>query len=168
MAYLDAFQMDRVSACSRSLASRHHGYSLLELLAVVTILGLLAAIGAARLAPGVQGNVARGTDSFRTLMALRQARAAAIATGDNHRLRMLSTSGTITGFQIERIGGTTSIIEGPHLFSGEATILQTGNDATFNFQGEATVAPVLTFAGPNHTNRITVVTATGWGLLEEL
>ncbi len=168
MAYLDALQKDRVPSNPRSLASRHQGYSLLELLAVVTILGLLAAIGATRLAPGVQGNVARGTDSFRTLMALRQARAAAIATGDNHCLRMLSTSGSITGFQIERIGGTTTIVEGPHLFSGEATILQTGSDATFNFQGEATVAPVLTFAGANHTNRITVVTATGWGLLEEL
>jgi len=140
----------------------------LELLAVVTILGLLAAIGAARLAPGIQGNVARGTDSFRTLMALRQARAAAISTGDDHRLRLLSTSGVITGFQIERLGGSTTIVEGPHAYSGETTILQTGSDATFNFQGEATVAPVLTFAGPNHTDRITVVAATGWGLLEEL
>ena len=168
MAYLDVSQKDHVSSKPWSQTSRHRGYSLLELLAVVTILGVLAAIGAARLAPGVQGNIARGTDSFRTLMALRQARAAAIATGDNHCLRMLSTSGTITGFQIERIGGTTSIIEGPYLFSGEVTILQTGSDATFNFQGEATAAPVLTFAGPSRTNRITVVTATGWGLLEEL
>jgi len=140
----------------------------LELLAVVTILGLLAAIGAARLAPGIQGNVARGTDSFRALMALRQARAAAIATGDDHRLRLLTSSGSITGFQIERLGGSTTIVEGPHAFSSETSILQTGSDATFNFQGEATVAPVLTFAGTDRTDRITVVAATGWGLLEEL
>ncbi|MEW4561729.1 prepilin-type N-terminal cleavage/methylation domain-containing protein [Bremerella sp. JC770] len=152
----------------RSHAFRHAGFSLLELLAVVTILGLLAAIGAARLAPGIQGNIARGTDSFRTLMALRQTRAAAIATGDEHRLRLLTTSGTITGFQIERLGGSTTIVEGPHAFSGETAILQTGSDATFNFQGEAIVAPVLTFAGTDRTDRITVVAATGWGLLEEV
>ncbi|PQO25410.1 hypothetical protein C5Y96_24015 [Blastopirellula marina] len=168
MAYLDAFQNDRTCKQARSTVNRHQGYSLLELLAVVTILGLLAAIGATRLAPGIQGNVARGTDSFRTLMALRQARAAAIATGDDHRLRMISSSGTITGFQIERLGGSTTIVEGPHNFSDEATILQSGSHATFNFQGEATVAPVLTFAGPDRTDRITVVAATGWGLLEEL
>lgn len=168
MAHLDAFQNDRAARQARSLARRHQGYSLLELLAVVTILGLLAAIGATRLAPGIQGNVARGTDSFRTLMAMRQARAAAIATGDDHRLRMIATGGAITAFQIERLGGTTTIVEGPHNFSGETTILQTGSDATFNFQGEATVAPVLTFAGPDRTDRITVVAATGWGLLEEL
>ncbi|WDI41225.1 prepilin-type N-terminal cleavage/methylation domain-containing protein [Bremerella sp. P1] len=168
MTYLDAFQNGRTGSKSRSLASRHQGFSLLELLAVVTILGLLAAIGATRLAPGIQGNVARGTDSFRTLMALRQARASAIATGDNHRLRMLSTSGAITGFQIERLGSSTTIVEGPHIYSGETIILQTGSDATFNFHGEATVSPVMTFAGPDRTNRITVVAATGWGLLEEL
>lgn len=168
MACPDAFPGDLVVRQTRSQVARHQGFSLLELLAVVTILGLLAAIGAARLAPGIQGNVARGTDSFRILMALRQARASAIATGDDHRLRMIATSGVITGFQIERLGGTTTIVEGPHNFSGETTILQTGSHATFNFQGEATVAPVLTFAGPDRTDRITVVTATGWGLLEEL
>ncbi|QDU76159.1 hypothetical protein Pan97_32040 [Bremerella volcania] len=168
MTCLDASRSDRAATKLRSLARRHQGFSLLELLAVVIILGLLAAIGAARLAPGIQGNVARGTDSFRTLMALRQARASAIATGDDHRLRMLTTSGVITGFQIERVGGSTTIVEGPHAFSGETTILQTGSHATFNFQGEATVTPVLTFAGPDRTDRITVVSATGWGLLEEL
>ncbi|MFN3152378.1 Tfp pilus assembly protein FimT/FimU [Bremerella sp.] len=168
MTYLGATRSHRTAFKSRALPIRHQGFSLLELLAVVTILGLLAAIGAARLAPGIQGNLASGTDSFRTLMALRQARASAISTGDDHCLRMLTTGGVITGFQIERLGDATTIVEGPHSFSGETTILQTGSDATFNFYGEATVAPVMTFTGPNRTNRITVVAATGWGLLEEL
>ncbi|MEW4455833.1 prepilin-type N-terminal cleavage/methylation domain-containing protein [Bremerella sp. JC817] len=158
---------DRAQLVTRSFALRRHGYSLLEMLAVVTILGLLAAIGATRISPGLKGNLAAGSDSFQILMALRQARTAAIATGDNHRLRMLASSGTITGFQIERDGGSTTIVEGPHTLSSDTTITQVGGDATFNFQGEATVAPVITFAGPDRTERITVISATGWGLLQQ-
>lgn len=135
---------------------------------MVTLLGILAAVGAARLSPGIQGNLASGTNSFRILMALRQARAAAIATGDEHCVRMLSSGGAIRGFQIERFGSTTIIVEGPYDFSVDTTVVQTGGDATFDFQGLATVAPILTFAGPDRTHRITVVSATGWGLLEEL
>ncbi len=161
-------QRDRALSVPRSFAFQRCGFSLLELLAVVTLLGILAAVGAARLSPGIQGNLATGTNSFRTLMALRQARASAIATGDDHRLRMLSTSGVISGFQIERVGSTTTVVEGPYEFSSETTVVQTGGDATFDFQGLATVAPIVTFTGPDHTHRITVVAATGWGLLEEL
>lgn len=158
---------DRTRYVMRSFAFQRGGFSLLEVLAVVVILGLLAVAGAARLAPGVEGNLASGTDSFRILMALRQARSAAIATGDNHRVRMVSTGGAITGFQIERDGGSTTIVEGPYTFSQSISITQSGSDATFNFQGEAVVAPVITFSGPNRTDRITVVSATGWGLLEQ-
>ncbi|MHC2071042.1 pilus assembly FimT family protein [Bremerella sp. T1] len=159
---------DRVWIQTRSFSFSRRGYSLIEMLAVVVILGILAAIGAVRLAPGLKDNLATETDSFRMLMALREARSAAISTGDEHRLRLLQSGGTITGYQIERLGGSTTVVEGPHLFSGRAAISQTGSDATFDFQGQAIVAPVLTFVGPNRTDRITVVSATGWGLLEQL
>lgn len=159
---------DRAPLVARSYALQRTGFSLLELLAVVTLLGILAAVGAARLSPGIEGNLASGTNSFRVLMAFRQARAAAIATGDDHRVRLLSSGGVISGFQIERLGTITTIVEGPYDFSADTTVVQTGGDATFDFQGLATVAPILTFVGPDRTHRITVVSATGWGLLEEL
>lgn len=162
------YKCDRAPFVPRSFPFPKQGFSLLELLAVVVLLGILAAVGAARLSPGIQGNLANGTDSFRILMALRQARASAISTGDNHRVRLLSTSGVISGFQVEHIGTVTTIVEGPYDFTPETSVTQTGGDATFDFQGLATVAPVLTFTGPDHTHRITVVAATGWGLLEEL
>lgn len=135
---------------------------------MVVLLGILAAVGATRLSPGYSGNLASGTDAFRILAALRQARAAAIATGDDHRVRMLSSGGAITGFQIEQIGGATTVVDGPYRFSSDIAVTQTGGDATFDFQGGASVAPIITFAGPDRTERITVVAATGWGLLEEL
>lgn len=135
---------------------------------MVVLLGILAAVGAARLSPGLSGNLGSGTDAFRILAALRQARAAAIATGDDHRVRMITSGSAITGFQIEQIGGATTVVEGPYDFSTDVSVMQTGGDATFDFQGEATVAPIITFAGPDRTERITVVAATGWGLLEEL
>lgn len=145
------------------------GLSLLELLAVLSILGILATIGVARLTPGVQGNLASGTESFRILMALRQARAAAIATGDDHLVRFVQV-GPATSLQIERDtgGGAFQVVEGPYPLSPELSVAIAGGDPRYNFQGEAVVAPVITVVGPQRTQRITVVAATGWGLLEEL
>lgn len=145
------------------------GFSLLELIAVVAIVGLLAAAGAVRLTPGMQGNLSAGSDAFRVLFAMREARAAAISTGDPHTVRLLQTDGAIRGYQIEQdSGGGPLIVDGPFDLSADVTITTSGGDPTFNFLGEATVAPVLTFQGPNRTERITIVGPTGWGVLEEL
>lgn len=137
---------------------------------VVTLLGILAAIGAVKLSGGLAGNLSSGTDSTRMLFALRQARAAAINTRDDHIVTLISAGGLVTGFQIERVfaDNTTQIVEGPYSFSDRIQVTATGGSPRFNFQGEATTAPVVTFQGDDRTDRITVVSATGWGLLEEL
>jgi len=144
------------------------GFNLLELMAVAALLGMLAVVSVARVTSGVSSNVASSSESFRVLAALRQARTLAIATGDDHLVRFNQAGGQVTSYQLERdFGGTTQIVDGPYSFSEDLTITVVGGNPTFNFQGEATVAPVITFAGDDRTERITVVTATGWGVLEQ-
>ena len=151
------------------ICGRRAGFSLLELMSVVAILGLLAAAGSVRLTAGIQGNISAGSDAFRVLFAMRQARSAAISTGDPHVVRLLQSGGVLNAFQVERnSGGTPVVVEGPFPFSSHVTVTATGGDTTFNFLGEATIAPVLTFQGPHRAERITVIGPTGWSLLEEL
>src|SRR5690348_16459018 len=78
------------------------GFSLLELLAVMTLLGVLAAVGVSRMDRGTLLNVGAQGDARRVALDLHQARRRAISTGDNHFVRFSLTSGKATSFTVFR------------------------------------------------------------------
>jgi hypothetical protein len=135
----------------------------LELLAVLALLGIFAAVAAARLGPAPLKNFASHADARRLALDLLQARRRAIATGDNHYLEFTSSGGQTTGYTLYRrlSGGGTQAVDAPREFSHQETVTASHSQAEFNFEGAALAAYQVTFTGPDRAWRVTVVPATG-------
>jgi len=145
------------------------GFTLLELVLVVAVLGMLAAISVARLSPGIASRLSSGSTAFQILGVLRQARSMAISSGDDHVVTFISADGAIRSVQIDRDEmGTLTTVDGPFDFDSGTTVTLAGGNPRFNFLGEAAVAPVISCTTSDHTERITIVSSTGWGVWEEL
>jgi type II secretory pathway pseudopilin PulG len=134
----------------------------LELIAVLTILGIAAAIAVTRLSPAVLSNVGAQNDARRLALDLLAAQRRAIATGDNHYLSFTNVNGQLQGYSVYRVtlGGDT-VVDSYRQFAPGVTV--TGNSARseFTFSGSALAAYVYTLAGPDRSWQIAVVPVSG-------
>lgn len=146
-----------------NLARARAGLSLLELLAVMTLLGVFTALAAARFGQSAQKNFAAQGDSRRLALDLVQCQRRAIATGANHYLELADSGGNKTGYTVYRRTGPSAgtVVDGPREFSQAETVTCAASQLEFTFDGSALGAYTVTFAGPNRTRTVTVVAATG-------
>jgi type II secretory pathway pseudopilin PulG len=138
--------------------------TLLELLAVVVVLGILAAITVGRLAPNTLYNVGAQTDAQRLAVDLLQARQRSIATGENHYLDFTTGGGgTATGYTLYRRSASQGdvAVDEPHQFPSDVVVSVSHSNAEFTFEGAALAAYQITLTGPDQTWRVEVVTVTG-------
>ena len=87
------------------------GYSLLEVIAVLAVIGILAASAVVRLAPESISNFGAKTDARRLAVDLLQARRRAIATGDNHLLSLTYNGGSIVGYTVQKRLADSSTVD---------------------------------------------------------
>jgi prepilin-type N-terminal cleavage/methylation domain-containing protein len=146
-------------------AGRRAGYSLLELIAVVAILGIMAAMTWATMTTGVLGNHGADVTARQLALDLQLARRQAIATGINHWLQLTASGGNITAYQIYRTNGGSSIaVDAVRTIPDHVTATLSPNGSTtpaFTFEGQAASSFAFTLAGASRTWQVSVTALTG-------
>ncbi|MBM3999566.1 MAG: prepilin-type N-terminal cleavage/methylation domain-containing protein [Planctomycetes bacterium] len=141
---------------------RRRGVSLLELLVVVTLMGIFASVAAARFGPTLFGDFGSRSDARRVSLDLLRAQRAAIMTGDNHFLEFTTQGGKTTGYQIRRVVESGSEpADAFREFTKEVAVTVSHPRAEFNFEGQALAAYQVRLAGKNRSWSVTVVPVNG-------
>lgn len=142
--------------------NRRRGMSLWELVAAITLMAVVAAIVVGRNGRTLVGNYSSQADARRVGLALLQAKRRTISTGVTHAVQLNSSGGSIDSFSVVSIvGGVPTVVDGPTSFSTNVTVTASHTQMTYDFEGKASAAYWLQFAGPNITWRIDVVPLTG-------
>ena len=146
------------------------GYSLLEVIAVLALIGILAASAVVRLTPESISNFGAKTDARRVAVDLLQARRRAIATGDNHLLGLTYDSGVIVGYTVQKRLADSSTVDVDTLrrFPDGVTVAVAPSAPEFTFEGAALAAYTITLTAPDRTWQVTVAQATGAAQVAEL
>ncbi|NQT37594.1 MAG: type II secretion system protein [Planctomycetes bacterium] len=136
--------------------------TLLELVAVVAILGIFAVVAVSRIGPGTLHNFGARADARRLAVDLLQARRRSIATGENHYLAFTVVGGKATSYTLyRRDAGGDVAVDSPHEFPANVVVATSHTDAEFTFEGAALAAYQLTLTGAEQTWRVDVVPVTG-------
>jgi prepilin-type N-terminal cleavage/methylation domain-containing protein len=140
-------------------------FSLLELLAVVTILGVLVAAGFATMTTDAVANHSAGIAARQLALDLEQARRSAISTGDEHFLQFALSGSNITGYTLRRSTGAGSTAADSYRAIPEhVTVTMSPSGATspaMNFEGQAASSYTMTLTGPKQSWQVVVSAATG-------
>jgi prepilin-type N-terminal cleavage/methylation domain-containing protein len=138
------------------------GVTLLELIAVVTILGFFAIVAVSRIGSGTLDNFGAQADARRLAVDLLQARRRSIATGENHYVNFTIAGGEATGYTLyRRDGGGDVAVDSLHEFPANVVVTSSHDDAEFTFEGMALAAYQIELTGPEQTWRVNVVPVTG-------
>jgi prepilin-type N-terminal cleavage/methylation domain-containing protein len=138
------------------------GFSLLELLAVVTFMGILASVVIARNGRSLLSNFSSGGDCRRISLAMLSAKRRAITTGLEHAVRFTGSGNDMT-FSVVSIDsfGSATVVDGPMSLQDDLTIATSHSQMSFNFEGQAGGAYWVTLTGPRKIGRIDVIPITG-------
>ena len=141
---------------------QRRGVSLLELIAVVALMGILFAAGTARLGPGAADNMSARSAARVLATDLRHAQRRAITTGDDHYVEFTTQGSTITSYQLMRDdGGSPAAVDDLRQIPSGFTVTSADSQLRFDFEGTADAAYDVTLAGPDRTFRVQVVPVTG-------
>jgi prepilin-type N-terminal cleavage/methylation domain-containing protein len=131
--------------------NRRRGVSLLELLVVVTLMGIFGAVVIGRYGRKMLTEFGSQSDARRVSLDLLTVQRAAILTGDNHYLEFTSASGKVVGYQMFRRwdnGNKTKEAEYREL-SEDIVTKSSHAQAEFNFEGQSLGAYSITMTGKN-------------------
>ena len=141
---------------------RCSGVSLIEILVVVTIIGIISVVGLARFAGGTSKVVAAESDARRLALDLRQAQRRAISTGDNHYLLFDTTSGFTTYTLYRRASGGDVAVDEPRTISSGVTGVTSHTVTEYTFEGKALAGYTIAFNTSIKNWFVTVIPATGY------
>jgi prepilin-type N-terminal cleavage/methylation domain-containing protein len=146
-----------------NVAARRRGFTLLEAIAVLTLIGLFASIALVRIGPSTAADLSAQAEARRLALHLLQAQRRAILTGQNHFLQTTSQSGQIVGYTLyQRLGGgSTAAVDAYRAFPANVSAAVTPSDPEYAFDGSALAAYQVTLTAPDQTWRVTVVPTTG-------
>jgi type II secretory pathway pseudopilin PulG len=135
---------------------------MIELLAVLAIVGLLAAAALTRFGTQTVSNLAGDGFARRLALDLIQARRRTIATGDNHYLLFSPSAAAPTSYTMyRRAAGGDTVVEQTRTVPTGVTVVANAATQEFDFDGASLAAYTNTITGPNRTWTITTVMATG-------
>src|SRR4051812_20843666 len=108
--------------------------TMLELMLVVVLIGITAAITIVRLGPNLLANFGAEADARRVALDLLQSQRRAICTGDNHYLSFVMSGSNATGYTVmRRTGGSSSAVDQAHTFSANVTVTPSASTAEYAF-----------------------------------
>lgn len=137
---------------------RRRGLSLLELLVVVSLMGIFAATGMMRFGRDIFGDTGARSTARVLSLGLLQAQRAAIKTGDDHGVVVSGSLASATSWTVQHRlpDGTEIIIDGPHLIPDKVTMKASRADIWFDFEGNGTSVFTATLEGPNRSFEVQV------------
>lgn len=154
----------RQSVSGAPIVGRVRGLTLVELLAVVTIVGILSTVVIARLGSGSLGRPGVKAAARRLSLDLRHARSLAITNRINHYARF-----DAAGYTIYRRDTPTDIaVEARRTFPQGVTADVTASDFEFEPTGAALATYTCELSGSGVTYRVKVIGATGTTTVKEL
>jgi prepilin-type N-terminal cleavage/methylation domain-containing protein len=137
-------------------------FSLIELAAVLVIVGLLAAAGLTRWGSNTVQNLSGEGFARRLALDLVQARRRTIATGDNHYLQLSPSAGSVANYTMyRRAAGGDTVVEQTRTVPSGVTASASHATLEFDFDGASLATYSMAIVGPNRTWTITTVMATG-------
>ncbi len=143
--------------------TRRTGVSLLELIMVVTVMGIVAAIGSARFGRSMYANFGSQGDARTVGLAMQRAKREAIKTGDTHYIQFNAASpSAATQYNVvRRASGGDVVVEGPTTLNVDVQVIASTTEMDFNFEGEAGAAYTVNFNGNGRRWQISVIPITG-------
>jgi prepilin-type N-terminal cleavage/methylation domain-containing protein len=145
-----------------SSALKRLGFSLIELAAVLVILGLLAAAGLTRYGSSTVQKLAGEGFARQLALDLAQARRRTIATGDNHFLQLSPSAANVTSYVIyRRTSGGDAVVEQTRAVPSGVTVSSSHATLEFDFDGASLAAYSVAVVAPARTWTIATVMATG-------
>ena len=141
---------------------KRRGMTLLELLVVVVLMGIFAAVAMARFGPTLFSDFGSQSDARRLSLALLQAQRMSILSGDNHYLQFTIDNGHAVGFQIYRRASSGVEAAGEYqAFSEKITVSASHPVAEFTFEGQSLAAYQFTLSGDHRHWQVNVVPING-------
>lgn len=138
-------------------------FTLLEVLAVVAILGVLAAASAGAFRPQTVGDVDGSITAHRIAWDLQQARRRAISSGDNHALVCTISNGKVTTYTLNHRLANNSLtpVDTTKTIPTYVSVTASASTCEFAFEGDALAGYTFTVTSPHKSWTITVAQATG-------
>lgn len=136
----------------------------MELLAVVTLIGIIAAVAAARVGRSIFAEIGSGAVAQELSLDLLTCQRCAIATGDDHFLRFTTSGGQAVSYRMMRttLSGDVPVDELKAIADDvTVTITAPTNDMTFRFEGQADSAYQIDAVGNRRSYRVTVIPVNG-------
>ena len=136
--------------------------SLLELLAVIAIMGVLATAVTSRYGRSLIGNTGVRNEARRLSLGLLEAQRASIKSGLQHGVQLNGGTSNATSWSIIRIesDGTRSVIDGPLPFNEELRVTSDASEIFFDFEGNGTTEFNVSFVGPERSWALSVLPLT--------
>jgi len=136
--------------------------TLLELLLVISIAGVLAAVVIARLGPQNIGNPGARAVARMLSLDLRHARSLAISQGTNHYVGFDADGANLLGYTIYRTSSPADIaVEAYRTFDRGVTATGSTTRIEFTPTGTALGACTIVVSGTSKNYTVTVIAATG-------
>lgn len=136
--------------------------TLIELMAVVVLLGTLSAVLIVRLGPQSIGNPGARAVARRLALDLRHARALAIAQGVNHYVGIDADGTDVLGYTLYRTDSPADVVvESYRRIERGVTATSGTTRIEFAPTGAALAGGAITISGPTENHTVTVIAATG-------
>lgn len=142
---------------------RRRGVTLLELLVVVTLMGIFASVAAARFGPTLFRDFGSQSDARRVSLDMLRAQRLAIMSGDNHYLEFtVNGSNTASGYQILRwTNSGAEPADAYRAFTKDVVVTVSHPRMEFTFEGQGLAAYRVDLNGTNRLWAVTVVPING-------
>ncbi|RMF39771.1 MAG: prepilin-type N-terminal cleavage/methylation domain-containing protein, partial [Planctomycetota bacterium] len=150
------------NARSSAHPSIRRGMSLLELLAVATLMGIFASVATMRLGRDIFGDSGARSEARKISLGMMEAQRSAILTGQTHGIQFHGPLNRITAWSVVRVSPTGSRIkvDGPTDIPGELQVSVDSNEVLFDFEGNGNRRIQVDLVGPHRKWRIIVMPLT--------
>lgn len=133
----------------------------MELLAVVTLIGIFASVAVMRYGREIFGDFGSQAESRKISLALLHAQRASITTGKNHYLQFDAAAATTYSI-FRRADAGDTLVDGPVELGTDVVVSITGDTSMeFNFEGQALAPYEIALAGENRSWRLEVIPING-------
>lgn len=148
--------------CQRRSLPRRQAVSLLELLAVMTLMGIFASVATMRLSRDVFGDTGARSEARRLSTGMLQAQRAAVRTGKPHVVVFHGSRHDVESWSIyqEENNGRRTLVDGPYEIRPEVEVSVDRQEIVFDFEGNGVPGAQVNLAGPHRRWRIQVMPLT--------